>query len=87
MSPEDLLHKLEKRSVRRLTRTAAVLALVGLAIMALSIVWPRPLMVIMAMSVGQAIGGLAVLCYGLAVVLDVSRSRAAPDSLPPPSER
>jgi hypothetical protein len=55
--------------------------------MALSIVWPRPLMVIMAMSVGQAIGGLAVLCYGLAVVLDVSRSRAAPDSLPPPSER
>jgi hypothetical protein len=87
MNAGDLLHKLEKRSVRRLTRTAAGLALVALAIMALSIVWPRPLLVIMAMSVGHVIGAAAVVCYGLAVLLDVSRSRPPPDSLRPPSER
>jgi hypothetical protein len=84
MSPQDLLKKLEKRSVRRLTRLAAVLALVGLAIMVLSIVWPRPLVVIAAMSVGHVIGAAAVVCYGLAVLLDISRGKAPVDSLRPP---
>ena len=75
---------LRVRSVRQLTRIAAVLALVGLAMMAYSILSPRPLPVILAMSVGQLFGVVALACYVVAVVLDVSRRPSAPDSLAPP---
>lgn len=75
---------LRVRSVRHLTRIAAVLALIGLAIIAYSILSPRPLPVILAMSVGQLFGAVALVCYFLAVVLDVSRKPAGPDSLAPP---
>jgi hypothetical protein len=52
--------------------------------MVLSIFFPRPLIVVGAMSVGHAIGGAAFACYLLAVVLDVSRSVQPVDSLQPP---
>jgi hypothetical protein len=64
-----------EHSVETLTRLACIFALVGLAVMAASIIHPGPLLVIFATSVGQAIGGFAVLCYFLAVVMDVKRSR------------
>jgi hypothetical protein len=54
--------------------------LVALAVMAASILHPGPLLIIFATSIGQAIGGFAVLCYFLAVIMDVRRSRR---SLPP----
>ena len=41
--------------------------------MSYSIISPRPLPVVFAMSVGQGIGILAFLCYLLAVVIDVGR--------------
>jgi hypothetical protein len=78
-----LLARLLNKSVTRLTRTACWLALVGLGIMSYSIVVPRPLPVVFAMSVGQGIGILAFLCYLLAVVIDVSRQRPS-NSVPPP---
>ena len=87
MNPEDLLKKLEKRSVRQLTRVAAVLALIGLFGMILSVLYPRPLVVIGAMSIGQGISAAAIVCYALAVLLDVTRGRSTTDSLPPPSAR
>jgi hypothetical protein len=71
-----------EHSVETLTRLACVVALVALAIMAASVIHPGPLLVIFATSVGQAIGGFAVLCYILAVVMDVKRSRR---SIPPAS--
>jgi Na+/melibiose symporter-like transporter len=80
----NLNSRLQRSSVRRLTRLAAMLALTGLAIMAYAVVSPRPLPVILAMSVGQVIGIAAFFCYLVAVVLDVSRSKPAPDSLNPP---
>jgi hypothetical protein len=80
---QDVKEKLLHQSVRQLTRFAAMLALVGLSIMVLSILWPRPLPVMLAMSVGHGFGIAAFLCYLLAVVLDVSRSKAAKSSLPP----
>jgi hypothetical protein len=80
----DLKQRVLHQSVRHLTRLAAVLALIGLAIMVLSILWPKPLLVITAMSAGHAIGIAAFFCYLLAVVLDVSRG--APSSLPRPEE-
>jgi hypothetical protein len=62
-------------SVRELIRVACVLSLVGLAIMSYSILSPRPLPVILAMSVGQVIGGAGFACYLLAVVIDAARGR------------
>lgn len=79
--------RLEHSSVRHLSRLAAVLALSGLALMAYSILFPRPLAVILAMSVGHGIGIAAFLCYLLAVILDVARSTPPPDSLAPPPVR
>ena len=79
---ERILHQ----SVGHLTRLAAVLALVGLAIMVLSILWPHPLPVMLAMSAGHGIGIAAFFCYLLAIVLDVSRSASAQSSSPPPDE-
>jgi hypothetical protein len=78
---ERILHQ----SVRRLTRFAASLALAGLAIICFSIIFPRPLPVVLSMSVGQGIGIAAFFCYLLAVVLDASRSARTADSLAPPA--
>jgi hypothetical protein len=79
-----LLDKILHHSVRELTRAAAVIALVGLAIMSISVVVPRPLPVILAMSVGHVIGAAALACYLLAVILHVSRRPRSLESLPPP---
>ncbi len=69
---------LAQRSVTGLTRAACFLALLGLAVMAFSILVPKPLPVIMAMSLGQGIGVAAFACYLLAVLVDVLQtSRAA----------
>ena len=80
--PGRPLERLMEHSVENLTRLACIFALVGLAVMAASIIHPGPLLVIFATSVGHMIGGFAVLCYFLAVVMDVKRSRR---SLPPAS--
>ena len=78
---------LKSRSVAHLTRVAAVLALIALAIIVFSVLFPRPLPVIFAMSAGHIIGGAAFACYLLAVLLDISRSdtkssSVAPDAVP-----
>jgi hypothetical protein len=77
-----LWETLKTRSVGQLTRVAAVLALIGLATMVFSVLFPRPLPVIFAMSAGHAIGGAAFACYLLAVLLDLSRSGPRTDSIP-----
>jgi hypothetical protein len=64
-------------SVVTLARIASVCALLGLALMAYSLLDPRAIPVIVAMSVGHAFGFAAFGCYLLAVVLDTRRSRAA----------
>lgn len=72
---------LTKWPVSSLIRAACYLGLVALAMMVVSIVYPRPLMVILGMSIGQGVGVLAFLCYLLAVLGDAARS--APATLPP----
>lgn len=69
-------------SSMRLLRVAALAALIGLAVMCASLIWPRALPVILAMSVGHAIGALAVGCYVLVVVMD-ARQREPPADTPP----
>lgn len=68
------LARLRAQSVTGLTRFACILALLALALMSYSIVSPRPLPVILAMSVGHALGGAAFLAYLVAVVLDAARN-------------
>ena len=82
--PGKPLERLMAHSVENLTRLACIVALVGLAVMVASILHPGPLLVIFATSVGHMIGGFAVLCYFLAIVMDVKRSRR---SLPPTAPR
>lgn len=82
-----LAERLQKGSVFQLTRIACVLALIGLAMMVYSILSPRPLPVIAAMSVGQMFGMAAVACYLLAILVDVGRSSrggTTPQSMRPP---
>jgi hypothetical protein len=70
-------------SVIKLTRVACVLALLGLSLMSYSILDPRAIPVITAMSVGHLFGIGAFACYLLAIVLDI-RNRGRADSAPPP---
>ncbi len=89
----SLRSRVEHWSVRWLTRLACVLALVALAVMCFSVLVPRPLPVIFAMSGGHAIGAAAFTCYLVAVLLDLARREgklpphlsSAPDAAPPPS--
>lgn len=77
------LARVRAQSVTRLTRFACLLALVALAMMSYSVVSPRPLPVILAMSVGHAIGGAAFLAYLLAVILDAAKSSSGRNSRAP----
>jgi len=78
----SLLDRALRRSVPELVRVACVLALLALALVCWSVLQPRPIPVILAMSAGHAIGGTAFACYLLAVILDaVRRPRPAVDAL------
>lgn len=65
----------------RLVRLAAMLALVGLAFMVWSLLDPRPIPIMAAMSVGQGIGILSFLLFLVVVVIDAWRAsrRRPPD--------
>lgn len=74
------VHRMRTRSVVFVVRAACWVALVGLAVMCASIIYPMPLLIIFAMSVGQVIGIIAVLLYVLSIVMDVIRgSDHSPD--------
>ena len=69
----SLYTRLAQRSISGLVRLACILALLALALICYSVLFPRPLPVILAMSLGHAVGGAAFACYLLAVVLDALR--------------
>jgi hypothetical protein len=77
------VERLLNRSVESLVRVACFAALAGLAVMAASILYPTPLLVIFAMSGGHVIGGFAVVCYVLSILMDVNRKYRA--TLAPPA--
>jgi hypothetical protein len=81
------VQRLQKRSVLSLSRLACWIALVGLAVMAFSILDPAPLPVIFAMSIGQVIGILAFLCYLLSILLDVVRGTDHAPDAPGPAQK
>jgi hypothetical protein len=59
---------------RLLVNVACVFALLALALMAWSILDPRPVPVFVAMSVGQVIGTLSLALFVLVVVMGLTRS-------------
>jgi hypothetical protein len=56
-------------SVGRLVFAACILTLVAIVLMSWSVLDPTPLPVMMALSVGEGIGTLGLLCYLAAVLL------------------
>jgi hypothetical protein len=56
-------------------RISAVLTLIGLALMAWSMLQPTPLPVMLAMTVGQGIGCMAFGLYLFVVIRDIRRGR------------
>ena len=78
--------------VHFLVRVACWLAVVSLALMVWSVLRPAALPIVIGMSVGQALGVLAFLCYLLAVITDIRRAPPASEAPPssvgaPPSAR
>lgn len=65
--------KLPRLDATRLIRLASLAILASLALMAWGIVDPRPLPVVMAMSVGQAVGIAGAALFVLVVVQDLHR--------------
>ncbi|HWA78536.1 MAG TPA: hypothetical protein VG937_39645 [Polyangiaceae bacterium] len=84
MNPFD---KLLRRSVPSLLRLACVLALLALGILCVSVLVPRPIPVIFAMSAGHAVGGAAFALYVLAVILDAVLKSSPRSSVPPSDAR
>jgi len=62
----------------RVLRAACVLALVALALMSWSLFDPRPIPVVLAMSLGQVLGTLSLVAFIAVVVVDIrARTTAA----------
>lgn len=74
----------------RALRWAAIAGLLSLVLMGWGIVVPSPLSLVVAMSVGQALGTLSFAVYWLVVINDLRHSRVFSNirtrlsSLPPP---
>lgn len=78
---------IDKRN-RRILEGASVMTLVALGLMLWSEAVPKPLPVIVAMTVAQGIGTLSLLAFIWVVVSDVrtARRRARTSSIPPPPD-
>jgi len=75
------------REYPRLLRAACAVALVALALMVWSLLDPTPLPVLVAMSMGQALGTVSLVMFGAVVVADLRRAhleRAPRSTAPPP---
>ena len=67
--------------VKRLTYLAAAATLGAVGLMILSIVSPKPIFLVLAMSVGQGLGTLSLAAYLLAIALDLNVSAALTDQV------
>lgn len=78
MSPVRWLwRKLRATDLSWLLRGSAALTLIALGLMVWSMAQPTPLPVMLAMTVGQALGTLAFALYGYVVLADLLRIRRA----------
>lgn len=58
--------------VKKLTYVSAVATLGAVGLMVLSVVSPRPIFLVLAMSVGQGLGTLSLAAFLLAIALDLN---------------
>jgi multidrug transporter EmrE-like cation transporter len=65
----DAIGRISRRT-RGILVAAAFMTLIGLALMVWSMAQPTPMPVILAMSVGQGLGILAFLLFGIVVLVD-----------------
>ncbi|HEX8111051.1 MAG TPA: hypothetical protein VF516_25150, partial [Kofleriaceae bacterium] len=63
------------RRTRGILVVAAIMTLIGLGLMVWSMAQPTPMPVILAMSVGQGLGILAFLLFGVVVLVDQLRKQ------------
>lgn len=64
-------------SPEQVVRIAAMVALVALACMVWSLLDPRPVPIMVAMSIGQALGTFSLLLYAIVVVVEARRAARA----------
>jgi hypothetical protein len=62
---------ISKLTIRRLVLISALATLVSLGLMVVSILFPHPLLLVLAMSLGQLFGTSSLALYLLAIVLDL----------------
>jgi hypothetical protein len=62
---------LSQITVRRLVFVSAILTLAALALMVAGLFWPSPLLLVLAMSLGQLFGTTSLALYLLAIALDL----------------
>ena len=62
---------ISKLTIRRLVLISTITTLVSLGLMVMGIVFPKPLLLVLAMSLGQLFGTLSLALYLLAIVLDL----------------
>ncbi len=65
------MFSISKLTIRRLVLISTITTLVSLFLMIVSIVFPKPLLLVLAMSIGQLFGTLSLALYLLAIVLDL----------------
>ncbi len=58
-------------TIRRLVLVSVITTLVSLGLMVMGIVFPKPLLLVLSMSLGQLFGTLSLALYLLAIVLDL----------------
>ena len=84
---DALIARLRPVAMVTLVRLACWVALIGLLVLSVSIVYPAPLLVIFAMSAGQVIGIGAFALYLLSVLMDIVRGHDHPPDQPGPARR
>ncbi len=65
------MFSISKVTIRRLVLVSTITTLVALALMVAGIVFPQPLLLVLAMSLGQLFGTTSLALYLLAIVLDL----------------
>jgi hypothetical protein len=62
---------ISKVTIRRLVLVSTITTLVAVGLMVLGIVFPKPLLLVLAMSLGQLFGTTSLALYLLAIALDL----------------
>jgi hypothetical protein len=62
---------ISKITIRRLVVVSSVMTLVALGLMVAGLFWPHPLLLVLAMSLGQLFGTTSLALYLLAIALDL----------------